>query len=342
MLPRNGLSNLPMIDGQIVTIERFLLEKQPEDAKGDLTAILYDLALAGKIISAQTRRAGLLDLLGLAGKVNVQGENQRKLDLLADDVIIRLNDHTGRIGALVTEEQKEWVRIPKEYKKGSYILVYDPLDGSSNIDTNISIGTIFGIYRVVDKNKRGRLEDCLQPGRNLVAAGYILYGTSTMLVYSAGKGVHSFTLEPSLGEFLLSQESMRFPEKPAYYSFNHASGRYWTKEMNQYIDWLRNSYKHTLSHRYIGSMVADFHRNPIHGGVFGYPAEEKKPNGKIRLLYEAAPLAFLAEQAGGYASDGNQSILDIVPTDIHQRVPVFVGNKNLVKKVEEMISTKRK
>jgi len=337
MLPPDGLSNLPMIDGQIVTIERFLLEKQPEDARGDLTAILYDLALAGKIISAQTRRAGLLNVLGLAGIVNVQGENQRKLDLLADDVIIRLTDHTGRLAALVTEEQKDWVRIPKEYKKGSYVLVYDPLDGSSNIDTNISIGTIFGIYKVVDSTRPGRLEDCLQSGRNLVAAGYIIYGTSTMLVYSAGKGVHSFTLAPSLGEFLLTQEKMRFPENPAYYSFNHASGRHWTDEMNRYIDWLRNSYKPSLSHRYIGSMVADFHRNLIHGGVFGYPAEAKKPNGKIRLLYEAAPLAFLAEQAGGYASDGARSILDITPTDIHQRTPVFIGNRDLVEKAEDFI-----
>lgn len=337
MLPPNGLSNLPMTDNKFVTIERFLLDTQPESARGDLTAILYDLALAGKIISAQTRRAGLLDVLGLAGKVNVQGESQRKLDLLADDVIIRLNDHTGRLAGMVTEERKEWVQISKKYKKGSYVLVYDPLDGSSNIDTNISIGTIFGIYRVVDRERPGRLEDCLQPGRNLVAAGYIIYGTSTMLVYSTGKGVHSFTLEPSLGEFLLSQEGMRYPETPAYYSFNHAGGKHWSEEMHAYVNWLRDSHQPALSHRYIGSMVADFHRNLINGGVFGYPVEPNKPSGKIRLLYEAAPLAFLAEQAGGYGSDGTQSILDITPTDIHQRVPVFIGNRDLVEKAEHFL-----
>ncbi len=337
MLPSNGVSHLPMIDGQIVTIERFLLDTQPEYARGAFTALLYDLALAGKVISAQTRRAGLLDMLGLAGKVNVQGESQQKLDLLADDIIVRLTDHTGRLAAMVTEERKDWVRIPDRYKKGSYVLVYDPLDGSSNIDTNISIGTIFGIYRVIDKERRGRLEDCLQPGRKLVAAGYIIYGTSTMLVYSAGNGVHSFTLEPSLGEFLLSQKGMRFPNKPDYYSFNHAAGKDWEEGMHQYANWLRDEHVPSMSYRYIGSMVADFHRNLTHGGIFCYPATPDKPNGKIRLLYEAAPLAFLAEQAGGYGSDGERSLLDIVPDDIHQRTPVFIGNRYLVEKAEEFL-----
>jgi len=326
-----------MIDDKIVTIERFLLDTQPEYATGELTAIFYDLAVAGKIISAQTRRAGLLDLLGLAGKINVQGESQQKLDLLADDIIVRLNDHTGRLAGMVTEERKDWVRIPEGYQKGSYILVYDPLDGSSNIDTNISIGTIFGIYHVLDRDHPGRLEDCLQPGRNLVAAGYIFYGTSTMLVYSAGKGVHSFTLEPSMGEFLLSKENIRIPETPAYYSINHSAGRNWCDEIDHYVDWLRDSYDPPLSFRYIGSMVADFHRNLLHGGIFAYPATPARPNGKIRLLYEAAPLAFLAEHAGGYGSDGKQRLLDIIPTDLHQRTPVFIGNRDLVEKAEEFV-----
>ena len=337
LLPPNGLSNLPMLDGQIVTIERFLLDSQPQYARGDLTAILYDMALAGKIISAQTRRAGLLDVLGLAGQVNVQGESQQKLDLIADDVIVRLMDHTGRLAAMVTEERKKYIRIPDKYKKGSYVLVYDPLDGSSNIDTNISIGTIFGIYRVLDDDSPGILEDCLQPGQSLVAAGYIIYGTSTILVYSVGHGVHSFTLEPSLGEFLLSKESMRFPERPDFYSFNHAAGKLWDQGMSQYANWLRDEHNPPLSYRYIGSMVADFHRNLNHGGVFCYPATKEKPNGKIRLLYEAAPLAFLAEQAGGYGSNGERSLLEIVPTDIHQRTPVFIGNRYLVEKAEEFL-----
>lgn len=212
-----------MINQKIVTIERFLLDTQPKQARGDLTSLLYQMALAGKIIAAQTRRAGLLDILGFADNVNVQGEEQRKLDVYADEVIVRLNCHTGRLCAMVSEEREDWIRIPPEFPKGSYVLVFDPLDGSSNIDTNISIGTIFGIYRTVDTAHPGRLEDCLQPGRDLVAAGYILYGTSTMLVYSSGQGVHGFTLDPAWGEFLLSHENIRFPEPPMYFSFNHAA-----------------------------------------------------------------------------------------------------------------------
>ncbi len=331
-----------MINDKIITIERFLLETQPDYARGDLTALLYDLALAAKIISAQTRRAGLLDILGFADNVNVQGEEQRKLDVFADDVIVRLTDHTRRLCALVSEERQDWIPIPAKYEKGSYVLVYDPLDGSSNIDTNISIGTIFGIYRTVDEARRGRLEDCLQPGRNLVAAGYILYGTSTMLVYSAGQGVHGFTLDPAWGEFILSHEAIRIPDLPTYFSFNHAAARHWSPNMSGYINWLRNLETPRLTQRYIGSMVADFHRNLIYGGVFGYPAEPSKPDGKIRLLYEAAPLAFIAEQAGGYGSDGTQSILDIQPADIHQRVPVFIGNRSLVEKADEFMSPLQK
>ena len=331
-----------MDDQKNVTIERFLLETQPDTLNGDLTALLYDLALAAKLITAQTRRAGLLDILGFADNVNIQGEEQRKLDVYADDVIVRLNAHTGRLCGLVSEERDHWIPIPSKYPKGSYILVYDPLDGSSNIDTNISIGTIFGIYRAIDEEKRGCLADCLQPGRNLVAAGYILYGTSTMLVYSAGHGVHGFTLDPSWGEFILSHESIRFPEPPAYFSFNHAAANRWPEEMSQYIKWLGDLSEPVLTQRYIGSMVADFHRNLIYGGVFGYPAEPSKPDGKIRLLYEAAPLAYLAEQAGGYGSDGKGSLLDICPTDIHQRVPVFIGNSHLVKMAETYMNPGKK
>ncbi|MBC8332824.1 MAG: class 1 fructose-bisphosphatase [Anaerolineales bacterium] len=326
-----------MLTTKIVTIERFLLDTQPDYARGDLTALLYDLALAAKVIASQTRRAGLLDILGFADNVNIQGEEQRKLDVYADDIVVRLNDHTGRLCSMVSEEREDWIPIPAKYPKGHYVLVFDPLDGSSNIDTNISVGTIFGIYRALDDERRGRLEDCLQPGRDMVAAGYILYGTSTMLVYSAGQGVHGFTLDPAWGEFLLSHEGIRFPEAPKYYSFNHASAGRWSKPMKQYVDWLSASQTPILSQRYLGSMVADFHRNLIHGGVFGYPDEYNKPDGKIRLLYEAAPLAFLAEQAGGYGSDGKGSLLDIRPTHIHQRTPVFIGNRNLVEKAEAFI-----
>ena len=330
-----------MNDQEIITIERYLLETQPEYARGDLTSLLYDLALAGKIITAQTRRAGLLNVLGFADNVNVQGEEQRKLDVYADNIILRLTLHTERLCALVSEEQEDWISIPNQYKKGSYVLVFDPMDGSSNIDSNISIGTIFGIYRTLDPSNPGRLEDCLQAGKDLVAAGYILYGTSTILVYSAGSGVHEFTLDPSWGEFILSHENMRFPEKPQYYSFNLAAAKNFSNEMSTYINWLHNLEDPDLSQRYVGSMVADFHRNLIHGGVFGYPSEATKPDGKIRLLYEAAPLAYLAEQAGGYGSDGSQPLLEIKPANIHQRVPVFIGNRFLVEKAEQFISNKQ-
>jgi fructose-1,6-bisphosphatase I len=327
-----------MIDQRITTIERFLLDTQPDYASGDLTSLLYDIALAAKIIAAQTRRAGLLDILGFADNINVQGEEQRKLDVYADEVFIRATQGTGRLCALVSEEQENVIRIPPQYQEGSYILVYDPLDGSSNIDTNISIGTIFGIYRRLDDNKPISLADCLQPGKDLIAAGYILYGTSTMLVYSTGNGVNGFTLDPAWGEFILSHENSRYPTPPMYYSFNHALTDRLPESLKQYIEWLRKLKDPVLSHRYVGSMVADFHRNLIHGGVFGYPAEATKPDGKIRLLYEAAPLAYIAEQAGGYGSDGRQSLLDIKPKDIHQRVPVFIGDRDLVEKAATFIT----
>lgn len=324
----------------VYTIERFLLENQPDYARGEFTNLLYDIALAAKIIAIKTNRAGLVDILGTAGSENIQGESQQKLDLFADEVIFRMCDHTGRLCAMVSEEQEEMITIPPEYEKGSYVLVHDPLDGSSNIDVNVSIGTIFGVYRCVDWAKRGRLEDVLQPGRKLVAAGYILYGASTMLVYSSGQGVHGFTLNPELGEFLLSHPNLRLPQPPKYYSVNGSYYHRWSPGVKNYLGWLQGQVEGDnpeLSSRYIGSLVADFHRNLLRGGVFCYPAESERPNGKLRLLYEAAPLAYLIEQAGGYASDGHGPILDIEPETIHQRVPLFIGNRNLVEKVEHYI-----
>ncbi|HSH02348.1 MAG TPA: class 1 fructose-bisphosphatase [Anaerolineae bacterium] len=323
---------------KIVTIERFILDNQPENAKGDFTSLLYDIALAAKFIASKTNRAGLANILGQAGSVNIQGETQQKLDVYADDILFRLCDHTGRLCAMASEEQEEIIEIPEPYEKGRYVLVYDPLDGSSNIDVNVSIGTIFGIYRCVDWDKRGRLEDFLQPGRHLVAAGYILYGASTMLVYSTGRGVHGFTLDPALGEFLLSHPNMRLPAPPKYYSVNGAYFDRWPKGVQEYMRWMQGGADApALSGRYIGSLVADFHRNLLRGGIFCYPMEKERPNGKIRLLYEAAPLAYLIEQAGGYASDGYQPILDIIPTELHQRVPFFIGNRPLVQRVEQFI-----
>ncbi len=322
---------------KIQTIERFIFDQQPETAHGEFTNLLYDIALAAKLIAHKTNRAGLLDILGRAGDVNIQGEEQQKLDVFADEMIVHICDHTGRLCVMASEEREEIIHIPKKYKKGSYVLVFDPLDGSSNIDVNVSIGAVFGIYRCIDWNLRGRIEDVLQPARNLVAAGYVLFGSSTMMVYSTGNGVHGFTLDLELGEFLLSHPDMHLPEMPAYYSVNWAYYDQWSPGIQAYADWLQGrggSDAPTMSARYIGSLVSDFHRNLLRGGVFFYPAEVSKPSGKIRLLYEAGPLAFLMEQAGGYASDGRQSILDIEPTELHQRTPFFIGNRTLVEKAE--------
>lgn len=329
---------------KIVTIERFILEHQPGYARGEFTNLLYDIALAAKVIAHKTNRAGLVDILGRVGAVNIQGEQQQKLDVYADDIIYRLCDHTGRLCVMASEEQAELLHIPEQYKKGSYVLVYDPLDGSSNIDVNVSIGTIFGIYRCKDWELRGCKEDVLQPARNLVAAGYVLYGASTMLVYTTGQGVHGFTLDPELGEFLISHEDMRLPEPPAYYSINHAYFERWSPGIQAYVRWLQgrgDSDAPTLSSRYIGSLVADFHRNLMRGGVFCYPAERNKPQGKIRLLYEAGPLSYVVEQAGGYASDGCRPIVDIEPTELHQRTPIFMGNRSLVQQAEAFIQRER-
>ena len=325
---------------KIVTIERFILDHQPDYARGEFTNLLYDIALAAKVISHKTNRAGLVDILGRDGAVNIQGEIQQKLDVFADDIIFRICDHTGRLCLMASEEREEIIPIPEPYKLGSYVLVYDPLDGSSNIDVNVSIGTVFGIYRCIDWDLRGRVEDVLQPPRKLIAAGYVLFGSSTLLVYTTGQGVHGFTLDPDLGEFLLSHEDMRFPEAPTYYSVNHAYYDRWEPNVQKYMQWLQSgdhNVNRNLSSRYIGSLVADFHRNLLRGGVFCYPAEKDKPRGKIRLLYEAGPLAYIAEQAGGYASDGYQSIMDLEPQSLHERTPFYIGNRSLVQQVERFL-----
>ncbi len=307
-----------------------------------MTNLLYDLALAGKIIASRITRAGLVEILGSTGEENVQGEEVQKLDKFADRTIYRLNDHTGRLAAMASEEHADVIPIPDRFPAGKYVLLFDPLDGSSNIDYNVSVGTIFSIYHRKTQEGPGTLEDCLQIGRDLVAAGYIVYGSSTMLVYSTGNGAHGFTLDPSVGEFLLSHPNIRIPESPQYYSVNQGYEQYWSEGVRRYNNWLQGHDRSRmgLSLRYIGSLVADFHRNLLSGGVFYYPADTKdpqRPDGKLRLLYEAIPLAFVAEQAGGYASSGCQAILDIQPTSLHQRTPLFIGNRDLVEKAESFI-----
>lgn len=329
---------------KIITIERHILDEQhvhPE-ATGVLTQLLYDLALTGKVIASQTTRAGLAEILGRANEINVQGEDVQKLDRFADDTMIRLNDHTGRLAVMASEEHPGILPIPKKYSTGKYVLLFDPLDGSSNINFNIPIGTIFAIYRRISDEGPGTLEDCLQPGRQMVAAGYLLYGSSTMLVYSTGNGVHGFTLDPSVGEFLLSNPNIRIPDEPLYFSVNLGNRPYWSEGVRHYADYLQGADGSLpgLSLRYVGSLVADFHRTLLSGGVFCYPADfkdPKKPAGKLRLAYEANPLAFIAAQAGGYASDGSQDILDIKPEKLHQRTPLYIGSRSLVEKAEEFI-----
>lgn len=329
---------------KIITIERHILEEQRSypEATGVLTQLLYDLALVGKVIASQTTRGGLAEILGREGSINIQGEEVMKLDVLADRMIKRLNDHTGRLAVMASEEQEDIIPIPENYKAGKYVLLYDPLDGSSNIDYNVSIGTIFAIYRRKSEDGPGNLEDCLQKGRQLVAAGYLIYGASTMLVYSSGTGVHGFTLDPGVGEFLLTHANIRMPDKPKYYSVNQGYEQYWSTGVKRYVDYLqgKDGGKKGLSLRYIGSMVADFHRNLLAGGIYLYPAntkDPKYPHGKLRLLYEGAPLAFLAEQAGGASTDGRQSLLDIQPKGLHQRTPLYIGDRELVEKAEEFI-----
>jgi len=338
------MSSIPTSHEQIMTIERHILQEQEgyPDATGILTSLLYDIALAGKYIASNTTRAGLSEILGSTDEYNIQGEQVMKLDRLADQAIYRLNDHAGRLAVLASEEHEDILPIPDKYPTGKYVLLYDPIDGSSNIDYNVSIGTIFSIYQRKTLTDRGSIEDCLQPGRDLIAAGYLLYSVSTMLVYSTGAGVHGFTLDPSIGEFLLSHHNIRIPEPASYFSVNHGYTKYWSQGIRHFTEYLEGltDERRSLSDRYIGSLVGDFHRNLLAGGIFYYPADSRdpeKPSGKLRLLYEAAPLAFICSQAGGYASNGYMDILDIQPDTLHQRTPLFIGSRDLVEKAEQYI-----
>ena len=327
----------------IITIERHILDEQTfhPEATGVLTNILYDLALAGKVIASKTTRAGLAEILGRTGDINIQGETVMKLDRFADLTIVRLTDHTGRLAGLASEENVDFLPIPPQYPMGKYLLVFDPLDGSANVDFNMPVGTIFGIYRRLKESGPVSVDEFLQPGRKLVAAGYIAYGTSTMFVYTAGHGVHGFTLDPSVGEFLLSHPNIRIP-RAKYFSVNLGYQMYWSRGVQLYTEFLQGhgGGVKALSLRYLGTLVSDFHRNLLAGGVFYYPADSKDPKmptGKLRLLYEANPLAFIAEQAGGYASNGNGPILDVKPASLHQRTPLYIGDRDLTAKVEEFI-----
>lgn len=333
-----------MTESHVVTLERHVIEaegRHPE-ATGAFTAILHAIALAAKIISREVNKAGLVDVLGATGDTNVQGESVQKLDVYAQDVIFNTLDHTGHLCCMVSEESDEILAIPEVFPKGEYVLVFDPLDGSSNIDVNASIGTIFSIHRKVSGEEDGTMEDCLQAGCHQVAAGYVLYGSSTMLIYTSGTGVHGFTLDPSIGEFLLSHRDIRIPEPGArLYSVNEAYYTRWSpgqQRLMQHLKGLTDESTPGFSSRYIGSLVADFHRTLLRGGLFMYPADSTNPKGKLRLLYEAAPMAMLCERAGGKASDGTGLILDLKPEELHQRTPLYIGSKALVELAESFLA----
>ncbi|MFQ5865367.1 MAG: class 1 fructose-bisphosphatase [bacterium] len=330
---------------KLVTIERHITETQRKfpEATGEFSALLNDIALAAKIISREVNKAGLVDVLGFTGETNIHGEQVQKLDEYADSIIFRALDHTGRLCVMASEEQEDIIPIPERFPSGKYALLYDPLDGSSNIDANVSIGTIFSIYRKISSGERGSLEDCLQKGTEQIAAGYIIYGSSTMLVFTTGNGVHGFTYDPSVGEFLLSHDNIKIPKRGKIYSVNEGNSERWEEGTKKYINYVKQVDKETnrpYSSRYIGSLVADFHRNLLYGGIFLYPGDKKNPRGKLRLMYEANPLAFIVEHAGGYASDGEQRILEIQPESIHQRTPLIIGSYDDVREAEIFIQGK--
>jgi fructose-1,6-bisphosphatase I len=328
----------------IVTIERHIIdmERQYPDATGAFSTILYDLAFAAKMIAREVNMAGLVDILGGTDERNIHGEQVQKLDAWAHDVIYKALDHCGQLACMASEEADEFLPIPDKFKAGRYVLLYDPLDGSSNIDANVSIGTIFSIHRKITHGERGTVEDCLQPGSEQVGAGYVVYGSSTMLVYSTGHGVHGFTLDPSIGEFLLSHPDIRIPSPgKRIYSVNEGNYARWSAGQRSFVDHLKNvdgSNPKPFSSRYIGSLVADFHRTLLYGGLFMYPADSSNPEGKLRLLYEAAPLSFIAEQAGGRGSTGSQDIGAVQPTALHQRVPLYLGSKEWVDLAEQYLA----
>jgi len=325
---------------KLTTLHEFIVAKQKDFpfASGELSRLLSDIALAAKIVSNDVRKAGLVDhILGAQGGQNVQGEEQQKLDVVADEAFIRAFENGGEVCGIASEENDDFVAFSSETaQKGNYVVLFDPLDGSSNIDVNVSIGTIFSIYRRISPNGTpATLADMLQTGDHQVAAGYVLYGSSTILVYSTGKGVNGFTLDPAVGEFFLSHPDMKMPEEGRLYSINEGNLQDFDPTLRAYLDYCQSDKNQTgkpYSGRYIGSLVADFHRNLIKGGIYIYPTVLSAPQGRLRLLYECNPLAFIAEQAGGLATNGQQRILDIKPSQLHQRVGFYIGSKKMVEK----------
>ncbi|WP_394249385.1 class 1 fructose-bisphosphatase [Vibrio profundi] len=330
------------------TLGEFIVEKQSDfpHASGDLSSLLSSIRLAAKIVNREINKAGLADITGASGVDNIQGEEQQKLDLYANEKFKAALEARDQVCGVASEEEDEAVAFNKELNKNAkYVVLMDPLDGSSNIDVNVSVGTIFSIYRRVSPiGTPPTEEDFLQPGNKQVAAGYVIYGSSTMLVYTTGKGVNGFTYDPSLGTFCLSHENMMIPQDGKIYSINEGNYIRFPTGVKKYIKYCQESEpsdNRPYTSRYIGSLVADFHRNLLKGGIYLYPSTESHPTGKLRLLYECNPMAYIVEQAGGVASDGVNRIMDLKPTELHQRVPFFVGSTNMVKKVEEFLELNR-
>ena len=327
-----------------ITLQCHLTEQQKlhPAASGQFTSLLWEFVLAVKMIAREVRRAGLIDILGSAGHDNVHGEHVQKLDVYAQERLEAGMARTGLLCCMASEETTELIKIPRPHARGKYVFLFDPLDGSSNIDVNISIGTIFSIHRRVTPEGDGEISDCLQPGTKQIAAGYVLYGSSVMLVYTTGKGVHGFTLDPSVGEFLLSHPDIKMPTRGKTYSINEGNAASWDLGTSTFVKRLKDKdagLGRPYSLRYVGTLVADFHRTLINGGIFMYPAS---PKPKLRLLYEASPLAMVAEQAGGRATTGSQRILDVVPSELHQKVPLIVGSKDDVADYEATLRSSGK
>ncbi|MBS4041189.1 MAG: class 1 fructose-bisphosphatase [Flavobacteriales bacterium] len=325
------------------TLGEFIIEKQQEFpfSSGELSRIINSIRLAAKVVNYKVNKAGLVDIVGQVGEQNIQGEEQQKLDVYANEVFIQTLINREIACGIASEENDDFITIEGSDKghNNKYVILMDPLDGSSNIDVNVSVGTIFSVYRrVTPIGTPVTLEDFLQPGIHQVAAGYVIYGTSTMLVYTTGHGVNGFTLNPAIGTFYLSHPNMQFPENGKIYSVNEGNYIHFPQGVKDYIKYCQQEEgDRPYTSRYIGSLVSDFHRNMIKGGIYLYPTSSKAPNGKLRLLYECNPMAYLAEQAGGKASDGFQRIMEIKPTELHQRVPFFCGSKNMVEKAEEFM-----
>ncbi|MHA7831579.1 MAG: class 1 fructose-bisphosphatase [Flagellimonas sp.] len=333
-----------MFEKQHRTLGEFIIANQNsfQYTSGELSRLLNGIRLAAKVVNHEVNKAGLVDIIGAAGETNIQGENQQKLDVLANEKFIQTLKNREIVCGIASEEEDDFISINSFDKQhqNKYVVLIDPLDGSSNIDVNVSVGTIFSIYRrVTSVGSPVTLEDFLQPGKNQIAAGYIIYGTSTMLVYTTGDGVNGFTLNPALGTFYLSHPNMQFPETGNIYTINEGNYVHFPQGVKDYIKYCQmEEDDRPYTSRYIGSLVSDFHRNMIKGGIYIYPKTSKAQNGKLRLLYECNPMAFLAEQANGKASDGYKRVMDIQPTELHQRVPFFCGSKKMVEKAEEYMA----